>query len=93
MRSIEVGVRSDAGLHARPGAAFVRIASGFASHVLLENLSTGRPAVNARSIVGVLSAGVEKGHVVRITAEGKDEAQAVAALGELLDLQAEPVVD
>ena len=91
MRSIELEVRSETGLHARPAAAFVRMASAYASRIRLENLSMGRPAVDARSIVGVLSAGVENGHVVRITAQGKDEDQALIALGELLEILAQPV--
>ena len=91
MRSIEVEVRSETGLHARPAAAFVRAASGYASRIRLKNLSTGRPAVDARSITGLLSAGVEKGHVIRISARGEDEGQAVAALAELLEVLAKPV--
>jgi phosphocarrier protein len=91
VRSIEIEVRSEAGLHARPAAAFVRMASGYASRIRLENMSMGRPAVNARSIVGVLSAGVENGHIVRITADGKDEEQALIALAELLEVLAQPV--
>jgi phosphocarrier protein HPr len=91
LRSIEVEVRSETGLHARPAAAFVRMASGYASRIRLENMSMGRPAVDARSITAILSAGVEKGHVVRITADGWDEDQAVIALAELLEVMAQPV--
>lgn len=84
MRSIEVEVRSESGLHARPAAAFARAAAGFSSTVRLENVTTARPAADAKSIVGVLSAGVERGHVVRIVADGADEDRAVDTLRELL---------
>jgi phosphoenolpyruvate-protein phosphotransferase len=84
VRSIELEVRTQAGLHARPAAAFVRAAAGFRSTIRLENVTLGRPAVDARSVVGVLSAGVEMGHTVRIVADGADEKRAVEVLGKLL---------
>jgi len=84
VRSVELEVRTQAGLHARPAAAFVRAAAGFRSAIRLENVTLGRPAVDARSVVGVLSAGVEMGHTVRIVADGADERRAVEVLGELL---------
>ncbi len=84
MRSIELEVRTQGGLHARPAAAFVRAATGFRSAIRLENVTLGRPSADALSIVGVLSAGVERGHRVRIVADGVDEEGAIEALGELL---------
>jgi phosphotransferase system HPr (HPr) family protein len=84
MRSIELKVRSPEGLHARPAAALVRTATGFRSTIRLENVTLGKPPVDARSVIGVLSTGVEMGHLVRVTAEGPDERRAVKVLGELL---------
>ncbi len=84
MRSIELEVRTQAGLHARPAAAFVRAVAAFRSTVQLQNVTLGRPAVDARSVVGILSAGVEMGHLVRIVAVGADEKRAVEVLSELL---------
>jgi phosphocarrier protein len=91
VRSIEVEVRSESGLHARPAAAFVRAATGFASTIRLENMTAARPAVDAKSITGVMTAGVEKGHVVRIEAEGADEEMAIEGLRRLLAGLGEPV--
>lgn len=91
MRSIEVEVRSESGLHARPAAAFVRAATGFASTIRLENMTAARPAVDAKSITGVMTAGVEKGHVVKIEAEGADEEMAIEGLRRLLAGLGEPV--
>lgn len=84
MRSIEVEVRNESGLHARPAAAFVRAASGFASTVRLENVTLARPSADAKSIVSVLGSGVEKGHVVRVLADGPDEERAIDMLRDLL---------
>jgi phosphocarrier protein len=41
--------------------------------------------VNAKSILGILAAGVQKDHQVRIVADGEDEEQALAALKELIE--------
>ncbi len=91
MRSIEVEVRNEEGLHARPAAQFVRAAAGFASTIRLENLTDARPAANAKSITSVLAAGAEKGHLVKITAEGPDEEDAAETLQGLLAGLGEPV--
>jgi phosphotransferase system HPr (HPr) family protein len=84
VRSIEIEVRSESGLHARPAAAFAQAAAAYASTIRLENLTAQGPVADAKSIVGLLSAGIERGHLVRITAEGADEDRAVEGLRRLL---------
>jgi phosphotransferase system HPr (HPr) family protein len=84
LKAIEVEIRNESGLHARPAAALVRAASGFRSAIRLENATLGRPAVDAKSLIGVLAAGVERGHRVRLSAEGQDEVEAIEALRPLL---------
>jgi phosphotransferase system HPr (HPr) family protein len=93
VRTIEVEVRIESGLHARPAASFVRAASEFGSVIRLENATLGGSSANAKSIVGILTTGVERGHLVRITADGPDEDEAVAALRDLLAGLGEPVPD
>ena len=80
----EVVVTHNVGLHARPAAVFVKAASGFASQITVENLTKGKSPVNAKSILGLLSAGVQMQDQIRITATGSDEAAAVAALSDLI---------
>ena len=85
LKSVEIEIRNESGLHARPAAVLVRAASAFRSRIGLDNLTTpAGPTADAKSLVSVLAAGVEKGHRVRIWAEGEDEAEAVDALRELL---------
>jgi multiphosphoryl transfer protein len=84
VRSIEVEVRLESGLHARPAASFVRAASEFDSVIRLENVTLGGPSADARSIVGILATGVERGHLVRITADGPDDGEAVETLRDQL---------
>jgi phosphotransferase system HPr (HPr) family protein len=84
VRSIEVEVRLELGLHARPAAAFVRTAAGYDSVIRIENMTLGLPPADAKSIVSVLTTGVERGHLVRIIADGPDDGRAVQALRDYL---------
>ena len=85
METLEITIVNKVGLHARPAAAFVRKAQGFKSIVNIENHTKKTEAVNAKSFVKLLSIAVDRDNVVRITAEGEDELQAVQCLKELID--------
>ena len=80
MRTLETTILNPSGIHARPGAVFVRTAAGFGSKITLENLDRGTAPVDAKSIIAVMSSGVATGHKVRVTAEGADEDTAIEAL-------------
>ena len=77
----EARIVNSLGLHARPAAQIVRMAATFTAHIELEKDDL---AVNAKSIMGVMMLAAESGSMVRIRAEGEDEAQAVAALADLV---------
>ena len=85
MRSTERTVLNPSGLHARPAAMFVRTAAGFTSKVTLENLERGTAAVDAKSILMVMGAGVSKGHRIRVTADGADEDDAITTIEAFID--------
>jgi phosphocarrier protein len=72
---------NDLGLHARPAAQLVRLASGFRAELWIERDGN---AVNAKSIMGVMMLAAEHGALVRIRGEGPDEVEAVAALVALI---------
>ena len=69
------------GLHARAAAKFASLAAGFDSHI--ELVARGR-AVNAKSIMGLMTLAASKGTEVEIRARGKDAEQAIAQLGQLI---------
>jgi len=83
-KSFEITVTHEVGLHARPAAMFVKQASQFKSKIMVENLSRGSKSVNARSILSVLSIGVNQNDKIRLTIEGEDEDQAMEALHNLI---------
>ena len=88
--SADLIVRHPEGLHARPAAAFVRQASAFESEVRIQNLSRNTAVQNAKSLIAVLSAAVNCGHCLRLTAHGSDAQEAVAALSALIGDEACP---
>ena len=69
------------GMHARPAAQVVRLASGFTSAIELEH---DGQMVNGKSIMGVMTLAAECGATVRVRATGIDADAAVAALLELI---------
>jgi phosphocarrier protein HPr len=77
----EVTVVNSLGLHARPAAQLVRLASTFASEV--ELVKDGVP-VNGKSIMGVMMLAAECGSTFVIRAEGADAEAAINALIELI---------
>jgi phosphocarrier protein len=72
---------AETGIHARPATLLVQTASKFNSDV---NLDYKGKSVNLKSIMGVMSLGVGQGADVTITAEGADEADAIAAIEETM---------
>jgi phosphocarrier protein len=69
------------GLHARPAARIVRLASSFTAEVEILKDGVG---VNGKSIMGVMMLAAECGSQIMIRADGPDAEQAVEALAELV---------
>ena len=83
--SFELQVRNPSGLHARPAAVFVRAACAFQSDIRVANVTTGSGPVTAKSIIGVLGLGVQRGHTIRLELEGEDEGAAADTLRSLVE--------
>ena len=74
MKMKAVRIQLSSGLEARPVAMLVQVASQHDSSVYLE--SEGR-RVNAKSIMGMMSLGLDTGEMVTVIADGPDEETAV----------------
>ena len=86
MKTAQTTVINASGLHARPASDFVGSAKTFQSAVTIRVADRpAEPAVNAKSIIRVLSLGIVKGTRIEISAEGEDESNAVDALVSLID--------
>jgi phosphotransferase system HPr (HPr) family protein len=82
-RTLEI--RNPSGLHARPAATFVKTAAGFRADVRLANLDRDpQRLVSAKSVLGVLGAGVSRGHRIRLIADGEDADAALDSLESLV---------
>jgi phosphocarrier protein len=69
------------GLHARAAAKFVHLATRYRAHV--RGSRDGR-VMDGKSIMGILLLAAARGTTITIAADGPDEADALAALCELV---------
>jgi phosphocarrier protein len=70
------------GLHARAAARFVKVASRFRSQI---RVTRGQQTTDGKSILGLLLLAAARGSQLTITADGPDEAEAIAALCGLVE--------
>lgn len=77
----QVKIQLANGLEARPVAMLVQVASQHDSTVYIQ--SAGRK-VNAKSIMGMMSLGLDNGETVEVIADGTDEEAAVASIESFL---------
>lgn len=71
-KPITIGISN--GLEARPIAMLVQVASMYESSIYLEREQI---KVNAKSIMGMMSLGLDAGESVTVLVEGKDEVEAM----------------
>ena len=69
------------GLEARPVAIFVQVASRFESSNYVE---VGTKRVNAKSIMGMMTLGLDSGEEVIVSASGLDEDIAISEIEKYL---------
>ena len=81
MEKRDFHVIAETGIHARPATLLVQSASKFNSDI---QLTYKDKSVNLKSIMGVMSLGVGQGADVTISADGDDEADAIAALEDTM---------
>jgi phosphocarrier protein len=74
-------VTSESGIHARPATTLVNQAGQFSSDITLDY--NGK-SVNLKSIMGVMSLGIQQGSTIVIKAEGSDAEEALAALEDVM---------
>jgi phosphocarrier protein HPr len=84
METMNIVCANDVGLHARPASQFVKTAAHFKSKIQVRNLTKDNAFVDAKSILRVLTLGVEKDQVIEISADGLDEKDALQALADLV---------
>lgn len=81
-RIVTVQIRNKYGLHARPAAEFVKLASQFAAEVRVRREEL---EVNGKSIMGVMMLAAECGSELEIRAAGEDADEAIRQLCALIE--------
>ena len=76
-----ITINLSTGLEARPVAQLVQVASQFNSEIYVE---IGKKRVNAKSIMGMMTLGLDNGEEVTVTANGKDESEAMDGVEKYL---------
>jgi phosphocarrier protein HPr len=72
---------SEYGVHARPATRLVNLAMSFNSDISLTALGK---TVNLKSIMGLMSLGIYKGEIVKISVTGSDAEKAIVALSDFM---------
>ncbi|MEK7720751.1 MAG: HPr family phosphocarrier protein [Elusimicrobiota bacterium] len=75
-----ITIINELGIHARPAGMIANTSSQFVCDI---KLAKDGMEVNAKSIMGIMTLAAGKGSVIKVTANGKDEAAAVAAIADL----------
>jgi phosphocarrier protein HPr len=82
MISRAVTVVNQLGLHARAAARFVHLATRFESHI---RVGRDTKVMDGKSIMGILLLAAARGTTLTITADGRDETEALDALARLVE--------
>ena len=76
-----ITINLSTGLEARPVAQLVQVASQFNSEIYVE---IGKKRVNAKSIMGMMSLGLDAGETVKAVIDGPDEESAMEGIENFL---------
>ena len=82
MISKEMTVKLSGGMEARPVAVLVQVASQYDSSIYLQ-VGEGK-RVNAKSIMGMMSLGLDSGEKVTVVTDGNDEETAMDEIEKYL---------
>jgi phosphocarrier protein HPr len=85
MVTLHAIVKNEVGLHARPATLFVQCANRYKSRITVRKDATDSLAVNAKSILHVLTLGVVQGEGIELVIDGEDEIDAAKSLTHLID--------
>ena len=81
MPTKELTISNKLGIHARPAAQFVKMASKFEADIRVEK---DGEEVDGKSIMGLMMLAAGHGSVVNVVAEGTDAEDALRALEDLV---------
>ena len=81
MKEFTYVITDELGIHARPAGLLVKEAAKFQADIKIKK---GEKEADAKRIFGIMGLAAKKGDEIVITANGEDEADAIAAIEEFL---------
>lgn len=81
MKELKYVITDELGIHARPAGLLVKEAAKFQSDIKIKK---GEKEADAKRIFGIMGLAAKKGDEIVLTADGADEADAIAAIEEFL---------
>ena len=81
MTTKNITVKIKSGAEARPVALLVQVASQYESKIYVES---GSKKFNAKSIMGMMTLGLNEGEQITVSAEGEDETEALNDIEQYL---------
>lgn len=82
MKQVHLVIQNPTGLHARPAKIFVNLAKQYQCDVRILH---GEKKANAKSLISMLTLGVEQGSEITLQVDGVDEAEALVELQEAIE--------
>ena len=82
MLEVQITVKNKLGLHARPSALLAKTAGLFRSSITITH---GKRAVDAKSILGLMTMALPFGSELTLNVDGPDEKAALESIIELFD--------
>ena len=81
MKEFKYVITDELGIHARPAGLLVKEAAKFQSDIKIKK---GEKEADAKRIFGIMGLAAKKGDEIVLTADGADEADAIAGIEEFL---------
>lgn len=81
MKEFKYVITDELGIHARPAGLLVKEAAKFQSDIKIKK---GEKEADAKRIFGIMGLAAKKGDEIVLTADGADEADAIATIEEFL---------
>lgn len=85
MSDLVITVQHESGLHARPLAQFVKTVKQYKADIAVWNMTTSKGPAKGDSPLKLMLLTVQKGHQIRIEANGEQAEPALHALRELIE--------
>ncbi len=81
MQKLTYIIRDKNGIHARPAGLIVQVARQYESNLAMKN---GEKSADCKKLFQVMQLGVKAGDEVEISADGRDENEAISELGDAM---------